>query len=588
MKKAVSTVLILALCLTLFSAGALAAEADAAVSVTRTDIQADSVFNTEGYGSLTRTDSTWQTAPQYALIDENGSYVFSFGQFPCKYYLYDGLFVNGIVTEQGQGWSSGVYSLFDLSGRQVIDKTYSYLDFYNGYGVAITRTAIPGDMYQYEDTRELIDAAGNVVLTLPDGFDLVTGAGGGNFEFELRTWGLSYFGNIGGYGEGLLWVFTASGIRSSIFEAQGLTESSQVFRDNANQMACYGGPYCGYIDLQGKVVIPVQYYSASAFSEGLAAVQEYAPPSTPIEDLPYGADLGGAWKYIDTSGKTAFSGSYATASSFANGYAYVSNDAGKYGYIDTAGRTVLPMEYDGAFGGENGLFTVGKRVNGQLRYGIVDGEGRVVVPLEYDDMSNLDEGVAYGIRDGVVYVIRAVYDEPSPWAEEEVRAAIDAGLVPEDLQDNYVGEVSRGEVAEMFIRLIEKSAGKDIDAVMAEKGVEIDPDAFKDTTDENVLAANALGIINGVGDDLFDPAGTLTRAQIAAILNRVAVVMGVDTAGYTHSFTDVSGHWVDSELGWPVHAGIILGIGDDLFDPEGLLTTEQAIVITHRALEALA
>ena len=71
---------------------------------------------------------------------------------------------------------------------------------------------------------------------------------------------------------------------------------------------------------------------------------------------------------------------------------------------------------------------------------------------------------------------------------------------------------------------------------MAAKGVTINNSAFTDTTDKAVLAANALGIINGVAEGRFDPDGTLTRAQIAAIINRVARVMGVDTEGYSHSF----------------------------------------------------
>ncbi len=176
---------------------------------------------------------------------------------------------------------------------------------------------------------------------------------------------------------------------------------------------------------------------------------------------------------------------------------------------------------------------------------------------------------------------------PTDWAREQVYAAIDAGLVPDSLQTGYTDPVTRGEVAEMFIRLIEACAGKSIEAVMADEGVRIDYDAFTDTRDESVLAAHALGIIYGVGDGRFDPNGTLTRSQIAAILNRIAALMGVRTSGYSHSFTDVTGHWVSGELGWPVHAGIIVGVGDNRFDPEGPLTTEQAIVIAYRALVAL-
>jgi len=179
-------------------------------------------------------------------------------------------------------------------------------------------------------------------------------------------------------------------------------------------------------------------------------------------------------------------------------------------------------------------------------------------------------------------------DTPSAWAKEEVEAAIAAGLVPENLQMNYKRTVTRGEVAQIFINLIEKATNQDIDSIMAEKGVAIDENAFTDTTDHAVLAANALGIIKGVGDNKFDPNGIITRAQIAVIINRVARTLGEDTEGYTHSFTDAMGHWVSAELGWPVHSEIIQGVGGNKFNPDGNLTTEMVIAITYRALTALS
>lgn len=180
-----------------------------------------------------------------------------------------------------------------------------------------------------------------------------------------------------------------------------------------------------------------------------------------------------------------------------------------------------------------------------------------------------------------------VPEKPSSWAKAEVDAAIVAGLVPENLQKNYQQSVSRGNVAQMFVNLIEKSTGKSIDTVMAEKGLTVNASAFTDTSDKAVLAANALGIINGTGNGKFSPNETLTRAQIAAIINRVASVLGTDTDGYTHSFIDVSGHWASSELGWPSSVGIINGVGNNKFDPDAHLTTEQAIAIAYRALQVL-
>ena len=175
-------------------------------------------------------------------------------------------------------------------------------------------------------------------------------------------------------------------------------------------------------------------------------------------------------------------------------------------------------------------------------------------------------------------------ETPSSWAAEEINAAVAANLVPENLKKNYTQAISRGEVAQMLINMVEKTAGQQIDEYLAGKGTVINSHAFSDSSDPAVLAANALGLIHGMGDGRFDPDETLTRAQIAAIVNRYAIHFGTNVSGYSHNFNDVSEHWVNSELGWPVYAGIINGVGNGRFDPEGKLTTEQAIVIVYRAL----
>jgi hypothetical protein len=178
-------------------------------------------------------------------------------------------------------------------------------------------------------------------------------------------------------------------------------------------------------------------------------------------------------------------------------------------------------------------------------------------------------------------------DGPSAWAVAEVNAANKLGIVPVNSQQNYAEPISRINTVEMLILMIEKYTGKSIEEFLDEKDVAISPDVFADTTDRNILAAYALGIVKGMDESKFGPNGTLTRAQMAAMANRNAEVHGITTAGFTHKFTDVQGHWVDLELGWPSTMGIINGVGNSKFDPDGKLTCEQAIVITYRLWQVL-
>ena len=174
-------------------------------------------------------------------------------------------------------------------------------------------------------------------------------------------------------------------------------------------------------------------------------------------------------------------------------------------------------------------------------------------------------------------------DHPSDWAMEVVTRAIEEGLVPPEMQHDYQKDISRGDVAKLFVNLLSLSANKPIQEILAENSASPDLSTFSDTTEMDVLALNALGVINGIGGGKYGPSEPLQRAQIAAIINRIAHVMGVETDGYTHEFTDVAGHWCSPELGWPVHAGIINGIGNNLFDPNTNLNTEQAIKIAYQA-----
>lgn len=175
-------------------------------------------------------------------------------------------------------------------------------------------------------------------------------------------------------------------------------------------------------------------------------------------------------------------------------------------------------------------------------------------------------------------------EKPSSWAEAEVNKAIEAGLVPEALQAGYTEAASRENLSKMLAQLLNKVYGKAADKSDAK---------FTDTTDADVLYAANLGIINGYeqadGTYMFKPANSLKRSEMSAIVNRVAKLCGKTVTGYDSEvkFTDTATHWCKSELGWPVHVGIVKGTSDTTFSPENTLTMEQAIMMIYRAYEAL-
>lgn len=79
----------------------------------------------------------------------------------------------------------------------------------------------------------------------------------------------------------------------------------------------------GYVDLNGKERIPLQYEDAYSFQDGLAKVKK-----------------NGKWGYIDTSGKTVIDLVYDQAGLFYNGYARVERN-GTTEVIDQKGKVLI-------------------------------------------------------------------------------------------------------------------------------------------------------------------------------------------------------------------------------------------------------
>ena len=94
-----------------------------------------------------------------------------------------------------------------------------------------------------------------------------------------------------------------------------------------------------------------------------------------------------------------------------------------------------------------------------------------------------------------------------------------------------------------------------------------------------VKYASQNGLMNGVGNGKFDPEGTMTRAMLVTVLWRYE---GKPTEG-KNSFTDVpNGIWYTDAVAWAAANGIVGGVGNGKFEPEGNVTREQMATILFR------
>ena len=160
-------------------------------------------------------------------------------------------------------------------------------------------------------------------------------------------------------------------------------------------------------------------------------------------------------------------------------------------------------------------------------------------------------------------------DQPSGWAQGYVKEAVEANIVPEELQSGYTQAATRSEFCALAVQLYETATGKTVTERVK----------FDDTADENVEKAAALGVISGVAEGRANPEGTITREQAAVMLAKLAEVCDKPLSAGESSFADgasISG-WAAGAVEQVASNGIMNGTGGGNFSPKGQYTREQSI-----------
>ena len=154
---------------------------------------------------------------------------------------------------------------------------------------------------------------------------------------------------------------------------------------------------CGYINIQGEIVIKPQFDKSYDFHNGLARVINGGKN---ISDVSNHYDyILGKEGYIDKQGKYVVQpGNYHSGSDFSEGLAGVAVEGckkeGCYGYIDSTGKVVIKPQFQtvGAF--RHGTAVVRMPDN---KWGIIDKTGKFVAPPIYEDIFSMNEGIGIGI-----------------------------------------------------------------------------------------------------------------------------------------------------------------------------------------------
>ena len=168
----------------------------------------------------------------------------------------------------------------------------------------------------------------------------------------------------------------------------------------------------------------------------------------------------------------------------------------------------------------------------------------------------------------------------STWAHEGINNAVAAGLVPQSLQNHYTNNITRAEFTALAVLLYETVTGREITGRVT----------FNDTNDVNVEKAAYIGIVSGTGNNNFSPNMQFNREQAAVILSRLADAIEQPLPQVAATFADNAqiSSWAIESVGQVQTAGIMGGIGNNIFSPQGTFTREQSIVTILRLFEFLS
>ena len=93
------------------------------------------------------------------------------------------------------------------------------------------------------------------------------------------------------------------------------------------------------------------------------------------------------------------------------------------------------------------------------------------------------------------------------------------------------------------------------------------------------------GLMSGIGNGLFAPQMTTTRAQMVQILYNLA---GDPEVSGTTPFTDLTDDWYQDAVLWGYQTGVVAGTSETTFSPDDPVTREQAAVLLMGYAEKIA
>lgn len=582
-RRLIGTFLSLMLCITFLPGSVLAAEGEKILPKEYKTVE----YLDKGLYSFT---VQYSGGTRFGVIDSHGKVIIE-----PLYCAVSGVSIDAGVLlaamPTGNSGPSEAYELwgaFDLFGKAVLPCVYEALTPFSG-GYALARRH--GSHYC------IIDSMGS--------------------EIEIGR-DLGFYGP--GFGEGAAWLNNGTVIDYTgkvLFSPKGYTgvQLDSFFKEGLLVVQNDKG-LCGFLDRTGAEVIACKYENAGSFSGGLAP-----------------AKTGGKYGYIDKTGDFVIPPEYTLAESFIGEYAAVRmadkngverwhciNRKGEViaemgaqwqpsdytgfseGYfcaqvdsfstiINESGRTVLMTEGIASVRCSEGAFIaeIPYAIAGRDARALIDTEGRTLTPLKYCVLGPLYEGHTIAF-DGTSYRSIAVPPSgelPAFWAQSAIGKLKTQIPVPQFLLSGFTDTIRRDEFTALVINVYEYYRGA---VMLTEPRASYFNDIETSLYSDHVRKAKQLGIVDGIGNEAFGPAGTLTREQAAKILYNLVTAISPATLPEVNKtgFLDDSAisRWAVPYVEYCSLTGMMEGVGGERFAPNQTLDRQTALTAIWKTVSS--
>lgn len=168
-----------------------------------------------------------------------------------------------------------------------------------------------------------------------------------------------------------------------------------------------------------------------------------------------------------------------------------------------------------------------------------------------------------------------------PWAYEAISKLFSAGVISG--RSDTIFAPNDFVTREEFAKLVVTAFGFNDDNY-TNNYVDVPAGAWYE---QYVCSATEHGICSGIGDSKFGVGANITRQDMCVMIYNAIKANGDSLASGEIEFSDAAdiADYASEAVGALANVGIVNGVGDNLFDPNGTATRAQAAVIINNALE---